>query len=190
MPSTNLQGMSERWNRFAGSLSVPSFLTALVNTMQSWNDGIQLTQPGYRDRIVHIRHTEREGGLNLNMDLAKIRTLAQRGEAAGERIKADFDWDNHVWIRLRSVLDVTDHELRRLAEGPLADPSARAFVERVLAEHTGDLPEANAPVTPAQAAELAALFPELEKLLKAKRQSYSDRAAPDPTPELRVRPRL
>ena len=53
---------------FRGPALAGGLLRALIYTMQSWLDGIQLTAPGYRDRIVHIRHTESEGGLNLNMD--------------------------------------------------------------------------------------------------------------------------
>jgi len=42
----------------------------------------------------------------------------------------------------------------------------------------------------AQATELPALLHLFEELLGAKQQAYDDDAAPDPVPELRVRPRL
>jgi hypothetical protein len=191
MPSNNLQGLSETWSRFASRPSLVGFFGALLNTMQNWVDGMQITAPGYRDRIVHIRRTGSEGGLNLNMSPDVIRRMSLRGEKAGERIVEDFDWDNHVWIRLRSVLDISDSALRGLSDGLMADAARRALIERLVQEHTGlEVPEDNAPITPAQAGEMGALLELFEELLQAKQQSYSDEAAPDPTPELRVRPKL
>ena len=35
--------------------------------MQNWVDNQQTRVPGYRDRIVHISHTDNEGGMNLAM---------------------------------------------------------------------------------------------------------------------------
>jgi hypothetical protein len=190
MPSNNLQGLSERWNRFEGR-SLLGFLGAVIDTMMNWNDSMQMTAPGYRDRIVHIFHTQQEGGLNLTMPQEMIRLMSLRGEKAGERILTDFDWDNHLWVRLRSVLDISDSQLALLRDGPLKDPASRALFSRLLDEHTGaQIPEDNAPVTPEQAAELPALLHLFEELLGAKQQSYCDQAAPDPTPELRVRPKV
>jgi len=190
MPSNNTQGLSERWNRIEGR-GLMGFLGALLDTMRTWNDSMQMTAPGYRDRIVHIFHTRDEGGLNLTMPPERIRLMGLRGEEAGKRILQDFDWDNHLWVRLRSVLGVSDPELARLREGPLKDPAARALFARLLAEHTGaQVPEDNAPVSGAQATELPALLHLFEELLGAKQQKYDDEAAPNPAPELRVRPRL
>jgi len=190
MPSNNTQGLSERWNRIDGR-GLFGFLGALFDTARNWNDAMQMTAPGYRDRIVHIFHTMEEGGLNLTMPPERIRLLGLRGEEAGKRILQDFDWDNHLWVRLRSVLGISDPELLRLREGPLKDPATRALFARLLEEHTGaQVPEDNAPVSAAQATELPALLHLFEELLGAKQQAYDDDDAPDPVPELRVRPRL
>ena len=190
MPSNNLQGLSERWSRFGGA-GLWGFFGALLDTTRNWVDWTQMTQPGYRDRIVHIRHTSEEGGLNLTMSREHIAAMSVRGEKAGERILQDFDWDNHLWIRLRSVLDISDTELLHLRDGPLANPARRALFLRLVAEHTGaEVAEDNAPITAAQAAELPALLALFEELLSAKQQIYADEAAPDPTPELRVRPQF
>lgn len=190
MPSNNTQGLSERWNRIDGR-GLWGFFGALLDTMRNWNDAMQMTAPGYRDRIVHIFHTTQEGGLNLTMPPEQLRLLGLRGEEAGKRILQDFDWDNHLWVRLRSVLGISDPELTRLREGPLKDPGARALFARLLDEHTGaQVPEDNAPVSAAQATELPALLHLFEELLGAKQQAYDDEAEPNPAPELRVRPRL
>jgi hypothetical protein len=191
MPHSNAEGLGERWNRFADRPSLVGFFRALVYTMQNWVDGMQLTAPGYRDRIVHIRRTQDEGGLNLNMDPKVIHRMSDRGAAAGQKIREDFDWDNHVWIRLRSVLDICDRAFQDLKDGVLVDPKMRALVAQLLAEHTGSsVPEDNAPVTPEQADEMRRLFQKLEELMKTHVVPYTDDAAPDPTPELRVRPKL
>lgn len=62
--------------------------------MQNWRDNLQMPVPGYRDRIVHISHSDREGGLNLKMDADVIKTMIKRGERAGDTQLTSFDWDN------------------------------------------------------------------------------------------------
>jgi hypothetical protein len=89
------------------------------------------------------------------------------------------------------VLDISDSQLVALRDGPLKDEKTRKLFSKLLDEHTGaHVSEDNAPVDAAQAAELPALLHLLEELVGAKQQSYCDEAAPDPTPELRVRPKL
>jgi hypothetical protein len=39
--------------------------------------------PGYRDRVVHVKLAEDEGGLNLSMPPKIIEALGERGELAG-----------------------------------------------------------------------------------------------------------
>src|SRR4029079_4804049 len=74
----NSAGTTATWNRFdQGAPAVPllSFIGAMVDTMQCWNDNLTILHPGYRDRIVHISHTDDEGGLNLNMPKPIIERL-------------------------------------------------------------------------------------------------------------------
>jgi hypothetical protein len=65
-------------------------LGAIVNTMYNWSDNLQTSVPGYRDRVAHIHHTEKEGGLNLNMKEETIDALSKRGACAGEMLRARF----------------------------------------------------------------------------------------------------
>jgi predicted acylesterase/phospholipase RssA len=102
----------------AGWAAVTGFATAAIDTARSWQDGTQLSMPGYRDRIVRVLQTPAEGGLNLFMDAATIEGLAERGRVAAAAMVAQFDtphypddehafatgWENHRWVRYRALL--------------------------------------------------------------------------------------
>ncbi len=106
--------------------SVISFLTAIVTTMQNWRDVLQRTAAGSRDRVVTVRHTREEGGLNLDMDSGAIKRMAESGELAADKLIAGFhpsprpaqmndDWTYHRWVRLRIQLRAMDAHLARLS---------------------------------------------------------------------------
>jgi predicted acylesterase/phospholipase RssA len=103
--------------------SVAGFLGSIVNTMQNWRDQVQIAMPGYRDRIVHVCHSDKEGGMNLDMESAIITNLARGGESAAEKLREAFvpgesaragGWYNHRRIRMRTLLSGVDHQLRRM----------------------------------------------------------------------------
>jgi predicted acylesterase/phospholipase RssA len=104
------------------------FLSAVADTMQNWLDAAQVRQPGYRDRVVLVRHTAREGGMNLNMEEDTIAHLAGRGAAAGRLLRGRFgqsrpeppgplSWENHRWLRYRSTMDMLEGLARRMPIG-------------------------------------------------------------------------
>lgn len=95
--------------------SMTGFASAVLDTMQNWVDATQITQPGHRDRIVEVRHTKSEGGINLKMDRDTILGLANRGAQAAAKFDG-YDFDLHRWIRYR----VEMNELDTLFEGLLA----------------------------------------------------------------------
>jgi predicted acylesterase/phospholipase RssA len=110
-----LPSLSDLPDRGVGA--VAGFASAALNTARNWSDSTHLDHPGYRDRIVRILQTKREGGLNLYMDSTTIKRLAVRGRAAGETITEQFSelrypvktpratgWDNHRWVRYRALL--------------------------------------------------------------------------------------
>src|SRR5436189_3604962 len=103
LPTKNSQGLQETWNRFDGQ-GLFGFGGAIFNVMQNWRDNLQMLIPGYRDRVVHISHTDREGGLNLKMDPEVIQTMSDRGRRAGLALLQKFNWDNHAWVRYRSSM--------------------------------------------------------------------------------------
>lgn len=80
------------------------FLEAVLMTATGWRDGLQTTMPGFRDRVVHIAQGPNEGGFNLGMERKIVEKLACRGGYAGKQLRGLFNWDKHVWIRLRSHL--------------------------------------------------------------------------------------
>jgi hypothetical protein len=136
MPRTNVGGILEWWAHWPerkGLQSVGLFLWSIVRTMQNWVDNTQTRVPGYRDRIVHISHTDEEGGMNLAMPPEVLERLTERGRCAGERLWTYYttppgqplpvealdaldraestpravSWENHRWVRLRSSLALT-----------------------------------------------------------------------------------
>jgi predicted acylesterase/phospholipase RssA len=95
------------WNRCDETTPVGMlkwFLEALITAATGWRDSLQTTMPGFRDRVVHISQRRNEGGFNLGMDPAIVERLACRGTVAGRKLRDQFRWDNHVWIRLRTHL--------------------------------------------------------------------------------------
>jgi hypothetical protein len=95
--------------------------------MQNWRDNMQLFQPGYRDRVVHISLAPDEGGTNLKMDESITAALSERGRYAGVKLRDRFagdpgtaateGWDNHRWVRYRSTMAVLERMLRNLHTG-------------------------------------------------------------------------
>jgi len=55
------------------------FLMRLLMSAKDWQDNLQSTLPGYRERIAHVVLKPEEGGLNLTMDEATIRKLVNYG---------------------------------------------------------------------------------------------------------------
>jgi predicted acylesterase/phospholipase RssA len=128
MPSTNASGIgaTARFNKFIGIIG---FFSALFDTARNWGDTELMAMPGYRDRIVHVGLSKDEGGLNLNMDDEVILRVAERGERAGELLAARFSpepgndpqtgesivltWDNHRWVRYRSVMAALEELIKR-----------------------------------------------------------------------------
>jgi hypothetical protein len=93
------------------------FGIAIANTALGWADTELMDMPAYRDRIVHVRIKENEGGFNLGMKKDVIKKLRDRGECVGELLTARFapnsgkrlqpmelTWDNHRWVRYRSMM--------------------------------------------------------------------------------------
>lgn len=132
MPRTNRGGQLEWWSRWegGGTGGVVSFLKAILDTMQNWVDNTQSRVPGYRDRIVHISHNDKEGGLNLSMPPETLGILTERGRQAGRLLLHTYthgperdrvpdpcrpgktlparvvSWENHRWVRLRTSLSL------------------------------------------------------------------------------------
>jgi predicted acylesterase/phospholipase RssA len=128
MPSTNSSGIgaTARFNKFIGIIG---FFSASFDTARNWGDTELMAMPGYRDRIVHVGLSKNEGGLNLKMDRDVIVRVAERGERAGELLADRFSpepgsdpqtgepialtWDNHRWVRYRSIMAALEELAKR-----------------------------------------------------------------------------
>lgn len=83
---------------FAKVDGVGAFFGSIVDTMKDWQDALQSTLPGYRERIAVVRLGEGEGGFHLDMAPEVVDRIAQRGAEAGAAL-LDFDFDDHRWRR-------------------------------------------------------------------------------------------
>lgn len=119
------------------------FVGAILDTLQNWSDEGQSTLPGYRDRIVEVRHRDDEGGINLNMGREQILSLCFRGYLAARELER-FDFDHHRWVRYRTAMAELDDATADMASKydhalPDGDPGYREFVLD-LPEGAGDDP--------------------------------------------------
>jgi predicted acylesterase/phospholipase RssA len=146
MPNRNQEGITGRWNSWEDRPPLRrllAFLHAILDTMQNWMDNAQSTVPGYRDRIVHIRHSKDEGGMNLVMPPQVIEALADRGHRAGRLLAERFGpeppsdveltWLNHRWVRYRSTMALLEAALSsytRAYRSPELRPSYAELVRR------------------------------------------------------------
>ena len=117
MPARNEEGLGELWNRIGerpALAAIGKYIFGMIDAARNWTENRQMTVPGYRDRIVHIRLDDRnEGGLSLDMPPEVVESVSDRGRLAGELLVSHFanpspdvtlTWDNHRWIRFRSFL--------------------------------------------------------------------------------------
>jgi predicted acylesterase/phospholipase RssA len=189
-----------------GRASVLGFLAAIVKTMQGWSDSTQLGAPGFRDRVVHVRLTRDEGGMNLRMHPDLIRRVAARGTEAARVLIAHYahcdpppnivtGWRNHRWVRYRVAMRLIEQSLAGLAaaERETADTPAG-----ILAMHDDPPSYRFGTVAQSDAAreayrELLALAERYARTSEALGFAIFERDAgdgPHPRPELRIRPRI
>ena len=130
------------------------FGNAMLETMRNWNDATQSRLPGYRDRIVTIPLTSKEGGLNLDMDEAKVERLVNQGLLSSEQLIERFhpqntvvgngpnaavkmNWNNHRWVRLRSQMAAMEKMLDSMREtwnnSEAGDPTFKAWLAALVA---------------------------------------------------------
>jgi predicted acylesterase/phospholipase RssA len=195
LPSTNGQGLQPSWNRFDDGPSgarLVGFLWAIVDTMQNWRDNMESRMPGYRNRIVHISQRSDEGGLNLDMETAVITRMSERGRRAGARLRDQFKWDNHAWVRYRSFLSALEVNLGQFGhayEHPAPQDDA------IWATIRGVPGAPPAPSYPWSSARQAAFAHELSASLVSIASAVGPppntvaAGAPRPEPELRLNPK-
>jgi hypothetical protein len=110
-----------------------AFFSRLLDAAMSWQDNLQSTLPGYRDRIVHVGLKSDEGGLNITMPPDLVHTLGTYGGQAGMDMRDEFDLDEHRWRRFLVAMDRLDQTLDEIAaayNGQGGIESFQAFLNR------------------------------------------------------------
>ncbi len=207
MPHRNEEGGGDAWNRFdtkaQGFGRFTGFLSAIHDSMMNWNDNTLARSPGYRDRIARIRLKDDEGGMNLNMDEKRITTLSDLGALAANEINSRFvndapvlphnthmGWENHMWIRLRSLIAILEESvpglLAAVATPAPGGPSYAAQVAAGMARNPDQYPL----VVPAQLTNIQDALKEIADLANiVVRPPDTNSTGPHPLPVLRARPR-
>jgi hypothetical protein len=116
-PLRHNDGWQKSWTRLDGGMG--DFVASILNAMQNWRDNTLSRVPGYRDRIVHIRQSPTEGGMNLEMSGEVIARLGERGREAGDMLTSlDREWwQEHRWTRFRSLTALLETWLARVETG-------------------------------------------------------------------------
>ena len=207
IPCNNSGGLEEWWTRFdqkKGLGGLLSFFGLLFDTSRNWRDNLQLSAPGYRDRVVHIGlDPAKEGGLNLDMGQPAINQLTQRGQRAGGAILSRYsptpayprnencviDLDNQKWIRFRSFMKLLEDAFLSMSDAALYSEAGENNYEQLLARAETMSYPMSKPQREYAANLLKALLqlaPEIQEMRK-RGQSFGTRA-PKPEPDLRVTP--
>lgn len=207
IPCQNSGGLEEWWTRFdqqKGLSGLASFFGLLFDTSRNWRDSLQLSAPGYRDRVVHIGlDPEREGGMNLDMPKKIITLLTDRGARAGGAIlsryspTAEFprqadcvvDLVNQKWIRFRSFMELLEDTLLSMdAAIPYSGAGEPDYLELLgQAENSSyDMSRPQRHYAQEFLSQLMALVPDVAKA-REMGHSFATKV-PKPQPNLRVTP--
>jgi predicted acylesterase/phospholipase RssA len=127
LPDNNSENSQYDWanlNERETPKSTIQFLGTAFNTIRVWRDQSFSHAPGFRDRIVQIRHLKTEGGLNLDMPEDHIKALSDSGYDAASKIIARFcdapidsnGWANHQRVRLCSSTAMLQQLLKDASE--------------------------------------------------------------------------
>jgi hypothetical protein len=116
------------------------FLETIFRTAQNYRDNMQAMLPSYRERIVQIRLTDQEGGLNLDMDKETIKRVVEKGEAAGEKLCDKFVLEKHQWVRFRVLMKQMETQLAELNRGIRANPIYTDIMDKEKRFDTKDYP--------------------------------------------------
>jgi predicted acylesterase/phospholipase RssA len=190
--------------------SLGGFVQGIFDTAREHTDNAQSLLPSYRERIVHIRFADNEGGMNLAMDNKTIDRIKDKGLRAGQKL-VKFPYQHHQWVRFKVVMGQLEKRLRKMNENygkrnnePAA--STREAVYTTLLRNVGlaipgrsegetfPFPEDTTWCDEAvrRAEQLLALVSSWEEDDKAQKEdsSFFLDKSPTPQPDLRVAPRV
>ncbi|MGP0093308.1 MAG: hypothetical protein ACLPKB_25695 [Xanthobacteraceae bacterium] len=165
------------------------FLGRLVDAAKDWQDNLQSTLAGYRDRIVHVYLKPDEGGLNIVMPPELVKALGDYGAEAGVELRDKFDLDEHRWRRFLVAMDRLDQTLDDLKEAYQGSPTTPESFETFLSRypeqaHSYKQTQQDLALLRARAAELVALAEAW-----GKQPDIPERKLPRPETNLRITPK-
>jgi predicted acylesterase/phospholipase RssA len=162
---------------------LPSFLKTILDTMQNWVDNTQMRLPGYRDRVIHVHLTPDEGGMNLTMPDDRVTALALRGQAAGQKLATQFDWDGHRWTRYLVAMSQLEEKLEKAER-----LYRQGFADFLAGRDPRTKPYPQSAAWKDFARRTTAELMSLVARWRDEKQSFGDNP-PHPQPDLRVSPR-
>ena len=109
LPQPGSEAMPE-WIPFGSDLV--KFLGSIFSTAQNYRDNMQAMLPSYYERIVQIRLSDEEGGLNLEMPPEIIEEVVKKGTEAGNALATEFSFSKHQWVRFRVLMGQMEKALR------------------------------------------------------------------------------
>jgi predicted acylesterase/phospholipase RssA len=113
------------------------FLWSAFESARNYRDTMQSMLPSYRERIVQVRLTSREGGLNLAMQPETIGHISDKGRRAGELL-TNMDFAQHQWVRLRVLMAYLEKGVRKMREHfPASDRYRSLFDQQLSARNPG-----------------------------------------------------
>ncbi|HAA29347.1 MAG TPA: hypothetical protein DCE56_18640 [Cyanobacteria bacterium UBA8553] len=114
LPGVNDPFLGPEWIPIQENLL--KFLNAIWSTAQNYRDNMQSNMRSYRERVVEIRLSDDEGGLNLAMSPKTIENVVGKGVKAGEKIIDYFNFDQHQCIRFQVLMGLLETELKKMKE--------------------------------------------------------------------------
>jgi len=173
-----------------------AFVKTTLGAAMNWRDTLQRISPGYRDRVVEIRHKASEGGLNLDMLPDQIDKLAESGKRAADLIIAGFAqpadaaadrWLNHRWVRVRSTLSVLETLASNVAAG-IGAPG-KPSIDELIDRPKGSVPVAYPLSSQAQRDSARTILHAIAQCAPATSPGPLAKGAPKPAVELRIVPK-
>jgi predicted acylesterase/phospholipase RssA len=201
----NEDGESRVWmpspSRPTGGVLIPiqpfeglaAFALRLIDAAKDWQDNLQGTLAGYRERIIHIYLKPTEGGININMPKKTTAALSEYGARAGEELRDKFDLNEHRWRRFLVAMDRMQTTLAAFAKAHAGETAGPQSYAEFLTAYPAKPPEKKPPLSYSQkpgdleilrrrAADLAALADEW-----AKQPTIPE--MPRPPSDLRITPK-
>ena len=114
LPGANDPFLGPEWIPIQDNLL--KFLNAIWSTAQNYRDNMQSNMRSYRERVVQIRLSDDEGGLNLAMSPETIEKVVEKGDKAGEKLVNHFKFEKHQCIRFQVLMALLETELKKMKE--------------------------------------------------------------------------